>query len=157
VFLVFASARLLAALMVGPAPPASAALPLTAIKPELTSRVERGRQPLFGGDALAARRDAAPPPCLGDLCQPRVSVPGYEPRYERPRRTEAVVLALERARLEPFATIGWALVTTGIRLDFTPAALGGPGSGGRGWGSVFLRIRLRMDAYNTPIFPQRPR
>lgn len=155
--LVFATARLVAALSVGPAPRAVPPLSLVPpIRAELTSRAERGR-PSFFGDELRARRDLAPPPCLGDVCQPRVSVPGYEPRYDRPRRTEMVVLALERARLEPFATIGWALVTTGIRLDYTPAVLQGPNSGGHGWGAVSLRFRLRMDAYNTPIFPRRTR
>lgn len=109
-------------------------------------------------NAGPARLDlAVSPPCLGDVCQPRVSVPGYEPRYLRPSRTEFAALALERAHLEPFATIGWALVATGIRLDYTPVALDGPNSGGHGWGSAFLRLRLRMDAYNALIFPRRPR
>lgn len=97
-----------------------------------------------------------PPPCLGDVCQPRVSVPGYEPRYGRVHRTELVVRALERARLEPFATIGWAMVVTGLRFDYTPVAFDGPNSGGHGWGSVFLRMRVRIDADNVPVFPKRP-
>lgn len=154
--LVFATARLAAALTVGPTPPAFPAFALAAPQPELTSRAQQG-SPSFFGEVPADRRDGVPPPCLGDVCQPRVSVPGHEPRYERPHRTEAVVLALERARLEPFATIGWALVTTGIRLEFSPAALGGQSPGGRGWGAVFLRFRVRTDADLTPVFPRRPR
>ncbi len=154
--LVFATARLVAALALGPAPFAVAGPSGAAIQPGLAMRAE-GRPSFFGEVAPARADEALPPPCLGDVCQPRVSVPGYEPRYGRSRRTELVALALERARLEPFATIGWALVTTGIRLDYRPAAFEGPNSGARGWGAVFLRFRLRMDAYNTLIFPSRSR
>jgi hypothetical protein len=104
------------------------------------------------------RGDAAvPPPCLGDVCQPRVAVPGFEPSYSRPHRSELFVLALTRARVEPIATIAWALASTGLRLDWTPVAMDGPNSGGHGWGSVFLRLRLRLGADNLPVFGPRPR
>jgi hypothetical protein len=101
--------------------------------------------------------DASAPVCSGDVCQPVVVVPGYEPRYGRVHRSEAFVALLTRARLEPIATIAWALVSTGVRFDYTPVVFDGPNSGGHGWGSVFLRVRLRLNAYNTPVIPPRPR
>jgi hypothetical protein len=108
--------------------------------------------------APGARRDEeGTPPCLGEICQPRVSVPGFDPAYTRPHRSELFVLALTRAHVEPIATIAWALVSTGVRLDWTPVAMDGPNSGGHGWGSVFLRLRLRLDAANVPVFGPRPR
>lgn len=100
---------------------------------------------------------SSPPPCLGDVCQPRVSVPGYEPRYGRLHRSELFVLALQRAHVEPIATLVWALVATGLRFDYTPVVFDGPNSGGHGWGSVFLRLRLRLGPDNVPVIPQRPR
>jgi hypothetical protein len=106
--------------------------------------------------AAEAANDRTPPPCLGDVCQPRVSVPGFEPRSLRAHRTELVVLALTRAHIEPLASIAWALTATGLRLDWTPVAVDGRHSGGHGWGSVFLRLRLRLDADNRPVFAPRP-
>jgi hypothetical protein len=115
---------------------------------------------LLRHEALAvapeAVRDGTPPPCLGDVCQPRVSVPGFEPRYPRAHRSELFVLALTRAHAEPFASVARALAATGLRLDWTPVALASPGSGAHGWGSVFLRLRLRLDADNRPVFVPRP-
>lgn len=97
------------------------------------------------------------PACSGDLCQPAVSVPGFEPRYGRAHRSELVVALLTRARVEPLATVAWALVATGLRLDYTPVAFDGPDAGGHGWGSVFLRLRLRLSPSNVPVIPPRPR
>jgi hypothetical protein len=98
-----------------------------------------------------------PPACSGDVCQPVVSVPGFEPRYGPAHRSEAFVALLTRARIEPLATVAWALVATGLRVDYTPVAFDGPNAGGHGWGSVFLRLRLRLSPYNAPVVPARPR
>jgi hypothetical protein len=97
------------------------------------------------------------PVCSGDLCQPAVSVPGFEPTYGRVHRSEAFVALLTRAHVEPIATIAWALVATGLRFDYTPVAFDGPNSGGHGWGSVFLRLRVRIDAEGRVAIPPRPR
>jgi hypothetical protein len=144
------------------APTASgvAALSHAALRPhaDLALRL-RGFAPAEGPLAGVAREAGTdgPPPCLGDVCQPRVSVPGFEPTYHRAHRSELFVLALTRAHVEPVATIAWALASTGLRLDWTPVAMDGPNSGGHGWGSVFLRLRLRLDADNVPVFLPRPR
>jgi hypothetical protein len=106
--------------------------------------------------ARTARAEAsAPPPCLGDVCQPRVAVPGYEPRLStRGKRTELAAHLLDRANLEPLASVSHFLVVTGIRLDVTPAALDRStltnGSAGRG--HVQLMLRWRIDAFGKPVW-----
>ncbi len=107
-----------------------------------------------------ARRSAGSvggPVCSGDVCQPIVSVPGFEPSYGRAHRSEAFVALLTRAHVEPLATMAWALVSTGLRFDWSPVAMDGPNAGGHGWGSVTLRLRLRLDAHNGIVIPPRPR
>jgi hypothetical protein len=103
------------------------------------------------------RRSGGAPVCSGDVCQPTISVPGFEPSYGRAHRSEAFVALLTRAHIEPIATMAWALVATGLRFDYSPVAFDGPNSGGRGWGSVFLRLRLRIDAQGGVVIPPRPR
>lgn len=153
------AAGLVAALGVGPPTATVAELSHAALHrgPDLTIHLRQDVvvPALLGPGASARAERATPPACLGDVCQPRVSVPGYEPRYGRAHRSELFVLALDRAHVEPFATIGWALVATGLRFDYTPVAFDGPNSGGHGWGSVFLRLRVRVDADNVPVFPKR--
>jgi hypothetical protein len=95
--------------------------------------------------------------CSGDICQPAVSVPGFEPSYGRAHRSEAFVALLTRAHVEPIATMAWALVVTGLRFDYSPVGFDGPNAGGHGWGSVFLRLRLRIDAQGGVVIPPRPR
>jgi hypothetical protein len=99
----------------------------------------------------------APPSCSGDLCQPRVSVPGMEPRFDaRGKRTELVLLALDRAHVEPLASLAWALTATGLRLDYTPPQFaGGLATGHAGWGRMALLLRWRIDANNAPVWPVR--
>jgi len=109
------------------------------------------------GPARPGGARAGGPVCSGDVCQPLVAVPGFEPSYGRAHRSEAFVALLTRAHVEPIATMAWALVATGLRFDYKPVAFDGPNSGGHGWGSVFLRLRLRLDARNRPVFPARPR
>ena len=100
---------------------------------------------------------ASPPPCLGDVCQPRVSVPGFDPKFSRPSRTELAAVYLERARLEPFATMAWLLLATGLRFDYNPPAFDGPSQAPTSWGSVFVRVKFRIDADNVPVIPARSR
>lgn len=147
------------ALTLGAPPPTSGVeeLSRTALLPRLDLALHAGSG-TAGPLAVASEpRAAGAAPCLGEICQPRVAVPGFEPRYGRAHRSELFVLALTRARMEPLASVAWALTATGLRFDWTPAALEGPGAGAHGWGSLFLRVRLRLDADNLPVFVPRPR
>lgn len=131
--------------------PASPASPDLSIRPWLEPR------PAWtsSGTAPASSGPVTPPPCAGDVCQPRVSVPGLEPKFTRPSRTELAVVYLERARLEPFATLGWLLLTTGLRFDYSPPEFEGSSQTPTRWGSVFLRVKFRVDADNVPVVPRR--
>ncbi len=110
----------------------------------------RGPLALDGGP----RSGQAPPPCAGDVCQPAVEVPGVELRPSRPSRNELVLGYLSRAHVEPFATVLRAIVESGLNLDYTPPMFDG---GIRGWGSVMLRLKWRLDARNAPVFRRVPR
>jgi hypothetical protein len=107
------------------------------------------------GDAGAR----SPPACLGDVCQPQVSVPGYDPQYSmRGLRTQATVQALDSLRLEPVATVVWWLAATGVRLDYTPAALDAAANGGgTGVSHLEVLLRWRMDAFGGPAWLERRR
>jgi hypothetical protein len=102
---------------------------------------------------------AGAPPCVADVCQPRVAVPGYEQRISmRGKRTELAVKLLDRARLEPFASAFWFLAATGLRLDYTPPQFDNALDAGRGgWGHAQVLLRWRIDAWNEPVWPVRHR
>lgn len=116
-----------------------------------------------GGGAVALprgprRERAVPPPCVADVCQARVDVPGFGPAFGKAHKSELFVALLDRARLEPFASIAWTFVVTGLRVDWTPANLdAGLGATRGGWGNVFVRLRLRIDALNRVVIPERSR
>ncbi|WP_242394611.1 hypothetical protein [Anaeromyxobacter oryzisoli] len=101
---------------------------------------------------------APPPACVADLCQPRVAVPGYDPRVTIVgRRTELAVKLLDRAHLEPFASFFWFLAATGLRLDYSPPSFDGPNAGRAGWGHAQVLLRWRIDASSAPVWPERHR
>ncbi len=120
--------------------------------------VERGPRPeaTLSLDGAAQRR-AGGPICSGDVCQPIVSVPGFDPGYAgRDRRSEMFVALLTRAHVEPVATMAWALLATGLRFDYSPPIFDG-NARAHGWGSFMLRLRLRIDAQGGVVVPPRPR
>ncbi len=110
-------------------------------------------------DEATRRRSAlGGPVCSGDVCQPAVSVPGFDPSYDwHDRRSEMFLALLTRAHVEPVATAAWALFSTGLRLDWSPPLFDGGTSRAHGWGSIMLRIRLRIDAQGGIVVPPRPR
>jgi hypothetical protein len=131
-------------------------------RPDLALHLVAARSP--GELAVDAPRNpsgprgaAGSPVCSFDVCAPVVSVPGFEPSFGRAHRSEAFVALLTKANIEPVATIAWALVATGLRFDWSPPAFDGPNAGGHGWGSVMLRLRLRLDADSRVVVPPRPR
>jgi hypothetical protein len=141
-----------------PSAPAGAGREALLRAPDLDIHLRSGVPAVAVAVAGAARPGldgTAAPPCLGDVCQPRVSVPGFEPRFSRPSRTELALAYLDRVRLEPFATIAWALVWSGLRLDYSPPVFEGPSQAPAGWGAVFLRVKFRVDADNVPVVPAR--
>ena len=161
-----ATAALLAVLQVAP-PPGADALVLREPVFGATFRVDpalvssASPEELSGGGAfeLALSPGAEPPPCAGDVCQPRVSVPGFEPKLEmRGKRTELFLALLDHVHFEPIATLAWAIAATGVRLDYTPGAMSdGPNSSARGgWGRFQVYLSFRLDAANERVAMERP-
>ncbi len=107
------------------------------------------------GGAQRRRTIAGLPVCSGDFCQSAVSVPGFDPGYGSTRSARADMFAalLSRSRVEPFATVGRALVVSGVRFDYSPAVFEPAGSGAHGWGNLAVRVRLRLDAGNAVVIP----
>jgi hypothetical protein len=116
-------------------------------------------RPLAVGGAPRPRAIAGLPVCSGDVCQSAVSVPGFDPSYgsSRNARADAFAALLARARVEPLAAVGRALVVTGVRVDYSPSFFEPPGSGAHGWGNLAVRLRLRLDAQNAVVVPAVPR
>jgi hypothetical protein len=83
-----------------------------------------------------------------------VAVPGYEPRLSpRGKRTELAAHLLDRANLEPLASISNFLVTTGLRFDLRPAALDqSTATNGSGGNRFQLMLRWRIDALGKPVW-----
>lgn len=130
------------------------AVPHLEVRPTLEGTEER----TLTLPGAPAKTDAEPPPCVADYCQVRVEVPGMPTNFGRPHRSELFVALLDRAGIEPFATIAWAFVATGFRVDWAPPAFEGtdPATAhSGGWGSVFVRLRLRIDPMNHLVFPER--
>jgi hypothetical protein len=147
----------LASTAAGP-PPSPAAWRAGEAVPHLDvhPRLDLGGRTLSIAPATPGREGL--PPCVADVCQAAVEVPGLATTFGRPHRSELFVALLDQAGIEPFATIAWVFVATGLRVDWAPPALdGGDPAGVRGWGSVFLRLRLRVDPMNQPVFPVRHR
>jgi hypothetical protein len=125
---------------------------------EVRLTLEGAGRPLALADGPAGAREHAPPPCIPELCPARVEIPGVQVRTARPSRTELFATLLDRAGVEPFATIAWAFVATGVRVDWSPPTYdaGDPAAAhGGGWGSLFVRLKLRIDATNRPTIPPR--
>jgi hypothetical protein len=89
-------------------------------------------------------------PCAGEVCAPRVAVPGFEPRFcARGKRAEQVLGFLGR-REGPIASAARAVSASGLRLDWTPPQLAGA-TARRGFGELLLVLRFRLDAANARV------
>jgi hypothetical protein len=126
--------------------------------PRLDVRLELDPAAVERLDMVPSRaRDPAAPECVAEFCPPRVELPGVVTPQVRASKTELFVALLDRARLEPAASIAWFFVATGLRVDWTPASVDQTYGAAHGWGNLFLRLRFRIDAWNRPAVPVRPR
>ncbi len=100
-----------------------------------------------------------PPPCIGNTCQPRVSipVPGFEPQIDmRGRGGEVFASMLERLDAGVVANIARAAATAGVRLEYRPPRAQDLLPGSRNLGQVAIMARWRLDAWNVPMFQVSP-
>jgi hypothetical protein len=91
--------------------------------------------------------------CVGEICAPRVTIPGRDALMVRPSRVDLAAHYLERTNLTFLSSIARALLTTGLRLEYTPPAFTGRSSAPTTWGTLFVRVRFRVDARNVPVIP----
>jgi len=94
------------------------------------------------------------PPCIGDTCQPPVSIPGWhEPKIDmRGKRTEFFVSALEHMNAGFVATVARSMATTGIRLEYRPPQAQDAIPGHRNPGRIELMVRWRLDSWHGPVW-----
>jgi hypothetical protein len=159
---------MLIAAMLEIAPPAgSPAVRFAEAFPPFARRLHAGaalvtvapRQDPWSFSAGSLDPEGGPPACVNGICQPRVSIPGREITFSgRGKTTELALALLDRAHLEPFATMVWGLAYTGIRFSYTPAHVERSLSTGHGgWGRAQVVVRWRLDAWNAPVWPVRGR
>lgn len=82
------------------------------------------------------------PACAGEVCQPRVSIPGQQAAL-RGSRSEAALAFFARCPFEPVSRAARFVVERNLRVDYYPAS--GP-IPDRGWGRLVLSLRWRLGA-----------
>jgi hypothetical protein len=133
------------------------AAPPPALRPDATASFDTPSLTLRAPGADLSR-EQGPPSCSGEVCQPRVAVPGQDPRFStRGRRTDLALSMLQRTRIDPVVAMARLLAVTGLRLDYSPAHLDpGRGLARNGWGEVMFGVRWRLDAANRPEWATPP-
>jgi hypothetical protein len=100
-----------------------------------------------------APRGADNPACRAEFCQPRVSIPGQEPRFDsRGKRTEMALAAVDRLRLGVVSSLARAANTAGVRVDYLPSQLDNSDGGRGGFGKLVVGVRWRLDAWHGPVW-----
>jgi hypothetical protein len=101
----------------------------------------------------------SPPPCSGDVCQPRVALPGYKPRFTAGNaRTQLTLKALDATGLEPAASLAWWLASTGLRFEYVSATMDAAATGSRvGLRHYQVVLGYRLDAFGDPESLRRDR
>lgn len=99
-----------------------------------------------GMPARLGRDRRGAPVCAGEVCQPRVAVPGHDPKF-RGGRTDVVLALLSRSPLRPVSKVARYVADSNVRVDFSPS-LGQTSE--RGWGRLVVSLRWRLDASNAP-------
>jgi len=94
------------------------------------------------------------PACRAEFCQPRVSIPGQEPRFDtRGKRTEMALAAIDRLQLGAISSLARAANTAGVRVDYVPPQLDAwSGGRGGGLGKLAVAVRWRLDAWHGPVW-----
>jgi hypothetical protein len=101
-----------------PARPALAVPRLAFAQPDLDAALTVSALRTFG-----ARGSSSPPVCMGNTCQPRVSIPvsGFETRIDvRGKGADFVASTLERMDAGILATAARMIAVSGLRLEVQP-------------------------------------
>jgi hypothetical protein len=100
---------------------------------------------LMADPAQTLRTSPGRPPCAGDVCQPVVAVPGFEPRWDgRGRRTELFLSMLARVDLGAATSVARWIAGTGVSVDCRMPD--------RAQALQFnVSMRWRIGAFGTPL------
>ena len=92
---------------------------------------------------VGARGSSSPPVCMGNTCQPRVSIPvsGFETRIDvRGKGADFVASTLERLDAGVLATAARAIAVSGLRLEVQPRR-----------GDEYLPMRSKLKARQAAL------
>jgi hypothetical protein len=104
---------------------------------------------------FGAREKWAPPPCIGNTCQPRIAipVPGFEPRIDvRGKGSEFVASTLERMNAGFLASAARAIAMSGVLLEFQPRRPEEYVPKRTKFRQASVMVRMRLDPWNGPVF-----
>jgi hypothetical protein len=100
-----------------------------------------------------APADSSNPACRAEFCQPRVAIPGNEPRFDsRGKRTEMALAAVDGLRLGVVSSAARAANAAGVRVDYLPSQLDTLSAGRGGFGKLSVGVRWRLDAWSGPTW-----
>jgi hypothetical protein len=107
------------------------------------------------------RQEASTPACIGNTCQPRVSipVPGFEPRIDvRGKGAEFAASTLERMDAGVLATGARVIAVSGLRLEVQPKRGDEylPARSKLKARQATLMFSWRLDPWNGPLFATAP-
>jgi hypothetical protein len=91
--------------------------------------------------------------CIAEFCQPRVAIPGREPEFDtRGKRTELALATIDGMQGGGVSAIARAINTAGIQVDYRPGQLESDSNSRRGFGSLHVGVRWRLDAWHAPTW-----
>ena len=110
---------------------------------------------------VAPQGSTSPPACIGNTCQPRVSIPvsGFETKIDvRGKGADFVATTLERMDAGLLATAARVIAVSGLRLEIQP--LRGdeylPMRSRWGMRQASVMFSWRIDAWGGPVFAFSP-
>jgi len=111
--------------------------------------------------SFGAKASTSPPACIGNTCQPRVSIPvsGFETKIDvRGKGADFVATTLERMDAGLLATAARVIAVSGLRLEIQP--LRGdeylPMRSRWGMRQASVMFSWRIDAWGGPVFAFSP-
>ena len=139
-----------------PAQPAAMGAVMRTLEAPRALSLARSSGPLMFVHRSGGNAAHAEDVCFGDYCPPRVSIDGYEPRYDADaRKLELAFRVLRSIGWAPLTRVAEICQTTGLTIDVRPGVVDSmSGRPAHGWGEARLFLRWRLDALGRPTWAQ---